>query len=294
MRRLLLLLLLPFSLVAQNVQNPSFDAPVTFAGSNSSAGSWTNGVIPSWTCGAGTGVWLPTASEFSSLNGTQVAYLNGGSCSQDLGTQPAATYTLTVQQGNRADGSSDPNTVCTASLLSGSTLLVSKSQSVGSIARGAWAPITVSAALSMSGDLAVSLSSSGTQCDFDNVTLASTSMSPPVLDTIKLSTQVLVCASACNGTDDSPETGTLIVTQQKLTQSFGFNGDGTISASFGIDTSVDPADFTVSLSDAQGNLEYKIPQFILSGQTLLGGLSIPPMRIQKTTNGLVFKGFVTP
>lgn len=287
MKRLIFLaLLLPFVASAQTVQNPSFESAVTFAGSNA-GGSWSTS-IPGW---SGGGVWQPAAGEFTSIpDGTQVAYLNGGSASQTIQLASTGTVTLTVQQGNRNDGYGASAT-CTASLLSGTTVLGTASQPNSAIAKGAWAPLTVTASAPV-GPLTITLAASTSQCDFDNVTW--TNLSPPVLDSIKLATQVLVCASACNGTDDTPETGTLIVAQQKLTQSIGFNSDGTLSAPFGIDTSVDPADFTISLSDATGSLEYKIPQAVLAGQMTLGTLSLPPMRIQKTSNGIVFKGFVTP
>lgn len=143
-------------------------------------------------------------------------------------------------------------------------------------------------------------SSTGTiTIEFDNITQralidAIEIVPAPVLSNLTIGTKILVCASVCDGTDDSPETGTLIVSQQRLSQTFGFNSDGTISANVGIDVSVDPADFTFSLTDATGSLEYKIPQAVIASQINLGTLTFPTLRIQKTANGIVFKGFVTP
>lgn len=196
----LFVLLLPFVASAQTVQNPSFETAVTFSGS-SAEGSWSENGIPGWS-GSG-GIFLPSASEFTSLpNGMQVAYLNGGTISQVVQVS-AGTVTLTVQQGSRNDGYGAAAS-CTASLLAGSTVLGSANQANSAIPKGTWMPLTVTAT-APAGPLTISLSSSGQQCDFDNVVLSAGSPPPfvwvmPGLGTATFPMQIPPACGPSDGT----------------------------------------------------------------------------------------------
>lgn len=165
MKRLLLALLFPLAISAQTVQNPSFEQAVTFTGS-SSGGQWSM-TAPGWT---GCGVFLPSMSIFPTVpDGVQVGFLgNGGTCSQDLGVQPAATYTITIQIGNRADGfSANGNT--TVSLDSGSTNICKQSVANSSAPSGGWATLSCSGPLAAQGDVVLSFGCTANQCDIDNI-----------------------------------------------------------------------------------------------------------------------------
>jgi len=177
----LILFLATLPLAAQTtipIQNPSFETSVGI-----SSGGFEVGSVPSWTVVSGyIGVWQPTTGYLNSLpDGKQVLFMNSGSVTQDLGTavQSNVTYTLTTYVGHRLDGNTATATV---SLLIGSTVLCTLSVNSFTISAGTFAPETLSCQTSSSvpsGDLFVSLSTSGTQSIFDGLSLTSSPASSP-------------------------------------------------------------------------------------------------------------------
>jgi hypothetical protein len=176
MRKLLALLLWALPLAAQTpvfVANPSFESAVTFSTTNAN-GSWELGTVPAWT-GTG-GVWAPNTNEYATLiNGTQVLFISSGSETQDLGIQQQGTYSLTVQQGNRADGQG-ATASCTVSL--GTATVVTPNSG---IPLGTWQIVllTYTPPSNPAGDLILSLSGAGGQCNFDDVSVTFLPAAPP-------------------------------------------------------------------------------------------------------------------
>ncbi len=164
MRKLLIAFLLCCgSLSAQTIQNPSFE---TF--NQLTNGTYNSGPIPNWTCSGGgqSGSWQP-GSMFSNLpNGVTVAWLVSETCSQDVGQQPAGSYSLSAYVAHRPDGYV---TTYTISLMSGTTTVCSQSGSNGTIPAGTWQQVSCSGNLSAAGDLTIVLASGGNQVDFDAV-----------------------------------------------------------------------------------------------------------------------------
>ncbi len=108
------------------ITNPSFETlpPGGLTFSCGTGCSYSNGVIPGWaTVGpSGTGEFQPGSAQFTTIpDGITIAYNNGGSISQSVGTVSGAgiLYTLTAAIGIRSDipGSS----LGTLQLLIGST-----------------------------------------------------------------------------------------------------------------------------------------------------------------------------
>ena len=142
--------------------------------------SYNEATIPGWTSNPGfvTGSFEPNASYFSSVPAPDdgiIAYTNGGTLSQELvPLAPDTTYTLSVDVGDRLDGTSGDYTI---SLVDGSTVLCSYSGDSDTIAPGTFADETCSfstGATVPSGDLTILLSGDGdaaTQADFADVTV---------------------------------------------------------------------------------------------------------------------------
>jgi len=162
------------------VQNASFE---TTNALNLSCGVPANclfntGPIPDWTtAGPGqAGSWQPSTTYLNLPlpNGNIVAYSNGGTISQILGAtvQPDATYTLSVNVGDRLDGFAANYSIA---LDDGSTTLCSTpAASNGAITPGTFADVTLTCSTGATvapGDLAIVLTSGGPQIDFDDVTL---------------------------------------------------------------------------------------------------------------------------
>ena len=162
------------------VQNASFETikpanPLTV--SCGSGCAYNGGSIPDWTL-IGTGGSFQPNTTFFNLplpNGSIVAYSNGGTISQILGVtvQPDSTYTLSVYVGDRVGGEEVAN--YSIALDDGSTTLCSTpTASNGAITHGTFADVTLTCSTGATvapGDLAIVLTSSGTQIDFDNVAL---------------------------------------------------------------------------------------------------------------------------
>ena len=160
-----------------SIQNPSFE--ITNPLNQSCAGTgcaFNGGPIPGWTGG---GSFQPSSVFFNLPlpDGNIVAYTNGGSISQTLGVSldPNSMYTLSVFVGDRLD---HRNADFSIALLAGSTTLCSFSASNASITPGSFADETCtfqSGSTLPTGDLSIALSATGTQGDFDNVSLTEVS-----------------------------------------------------------------------------------------------------------------------
>ena len=160
------------------VQNASFETTNALTSSCGLGCAFNNGPIPDWTItGAGGGGSFQPSTTFFNLplpNGSIIAYSNGGTISQILGVtvQPDSTYTLSVYVGDRLDGEVANYSIA---LDDGSaTLCSTPSASNGAITPGTFAEVTLTCSTGATvapGDLAIVLTSVGTQSDFDNVAL---------------------------------------------------------------------------------------------------------------------------
>ena len=165
------------------IQNFSFETTNPLNISCGACGNYNLGPIPGWTSTGVTGSWQPGPASFNQPlpNGSIVAFTNGGSLSQTLSDSLLANtaYTLSVDVGHRLDGFA---TNFIIQLFAGSTLLNSITGFSGTITPGAFATQSfsyLSGATVPLGNLAIVLSSSGTQSVFDNVQLTATSVSEP-------------------------------------------------------------------------------------------------------------------
>jgi hypothetical protein len=168
------------------VQNASFETtnPLTFPCAGPGTCAYNLGPIPGWTTVGQAGSWQPSSSYFNLPlpDGNIVAYSNGGTISQTLtGISVLAntTYTLSVFIGNRFDGFTNTYSIA---LDAGSTVLCSFSGSSSTIAAGTFAQQTCSfpsGSVVPSGDLSIVLTGGGTQADFDNVSLTTSSVPEP-------------------------------------------------------------------------------------------------------------------
>ena|SRR5690348_13093488 len=136
--------------------------------------AWNYGPIPGWTISSGTvaGSQELNTNYYSSLppDETIMAYINGGSVTQDVGVLLAnTTYTLTVYVGDRLDGYT---TDYSFGLANGSTGLAYWSNN-GKIKAGTFAPETISFTTDsdVTGDLTIFLADAGPQADFGKVSL---------------------------------------------------------------------------------------------------------------------------
>jgi hypothetical protein len=163
--------------------------PVTFTASGS-WGGWENGSVPSWAIANGANgageITLSSAYIAAPPDGTQFLFVNSGATvSQDLGTaaQPNTSYNLSVWVGRRLDmTSAGTNTTATIQLFVGTTPLCSASISSTAITAGTWVQQNLNCATGAavpSGDLIISLYASGTQSDFDDISLTATPINAP-------------------------------------------------------------------------------------------------------------------
>jgi RHS repeat-associated protein len=185
-------------LAPANVQNASFETTNPLNYSCGTGCAYNAGPIPGWTLTGGGGSFQPSSTYFNLPlpSGSIVAYSNGGTISQTLqaALQPNSTYTLSVYIGHRLDGDVTNYTI---SLQAGSTVLNTVTGSNGTIAAGSFAKVTLTystGATVTSGDLAIVLSSSGTQIDFDNVQFSGAA-SPLYFHPDHLSTRLMTDAS---------------------------------------------------------------------------------------------------
>jgi len=144
--------------------------------------AWNYGPIPGWTISSGTvaGSQELNSNYYYSLppGETVMAYINGGSITQDVGTLLAnTTYTLTVYVGDRLDGYT---TDYSFGLTNGATKLAYWSNN-GLITPGTFQAETISftTGSNVSGDLSIFLADAGPQADFGNVSLNAVSTPEP-------------------------------------------------------------------------------------------------------------------
>lgn len=156
------------------IQNASFETTSSVLG----PGGYNYGPIPGWTITGTGGSWQPNSSYYNLPlpDGNVVAFSSGAILSQTLtgvSLQPNSTYTLTVAVGNRLDGFSSGGQY-TIQLDAGSTVLATVTGSNSSITPGTFMDVVLTystGATVTPGDLAIVLSTSGTQGNFDNVRL---------------------------------------------------------------------------------------------------------------------------
>ncbi len=140
------------------------------------ASCWYNyGPIEGWTISGSAGTQVLNSTYYTSVPSVSgsMAFINGGTISQDLGISltPDSTYTLTVYVGDRLDGYT---TGYGFGLAAGSTTLAYQSNNQ-LIMPGTFAPETITFTTGSnvdSGDLTVFLSDTGVQADFTNVSLS--------------------------------------------------------------------------------------------------------------------------
>jgi hypothetical protein len=129
------------------------------------------------------GSFQPSAAQYNLalLDGTTVAFSNGGTISQTLTTAltPNTTYVLSVDVGHRLDGYPADYSL---GLYVGNTLLDSISGTNSAITAGTFADESLSFTSGESvplGELRIVLYSGGPQTDFDDVTLTATATPEP-------------------------------------------------------------------------------------------------------------------
>jgi hypothetical protein len=169
------------------VENASFETTNALTTSCGTGCAYNTGPIPDWTISSGSaqaGSWQPS-STFLNLplpNGNIVAYSDGGTISQILGVtvQPDTTYTLSVDIGHRLDGNVASYSIALGDGLT--TLCSTPTASNGAITAGTFADVVLTCSTGATvtpGDLAIVLTSGGSQIDFDNVTLNAVSTPEP-------------------------------------------------------------------------------------------------------------------
>jgi len=124
---------------------------------------------------------------------------------------------------------------------------------------------------------------------------------PPNLVNLTVNTKLFWC-TVCDGKDDIPMTGSLRISQQQTSASFGLGTDGSVRIDLAINVGVDPVDFTFDLIDGSGavvpgsGFEWKVPQSAVQSNSgfILGILGLQPLRFAHGPTMPIFKGFVTP
>jgi len=194
-RLILLLLLLPGLAAAQSVTNGSFESNTI------AAGTW-NGTAPTgWKGNCAT--WKPVGYFATLPDGASIAWMNGGTCSQDFGVAPRinTTYTLTLSIGHRNDGHSSAYEIA---LTDAGASFCATSGDSSTIPLGAWITVTLPCPVGASqptGNLGVLITSTGpSQLDFDNVTLTAKPTTPPQTVNFSFSGQVLINGAPATGT----------------------------------------------------------------------------------------------
>lgn len=163
------------------IVNPSFETlggPFT-VGCGSLCSYNYNFVAPAGWSGYNAGSFNPGNLFFSYIpDGSLIAYTNHGWLAQTLTSfvQPNATYTLTVDVGNRSDGVNGPYTLYLDTVLNGVyTTLCSISGNSASITSGGWQPEScsyTSGANAPGGNFYLDFVSYSGQLDVDNVSLS--------------------------------------------------------------------------------------------------------------------------
>lgn len=295
MRRLALLLLFASPLVAQTVTNGSFEAsPPT--------GNYDYRCPQGWTCkGQYWGMQNPTVAQLPVVpDGKTVLWMQGATATQDLGpSDTTKNYTLTYFVGSQSSFPAPKS-------YSVSLGIPCTTSGAGPTTAGVMVQQTLTC--TGTGELLLTLTAGGSQAMFDNVVLTSTPTGPPQLINVTINAAGLFwCAAKCDGTDNTPIAGSVLISQQKTSAAFGINPDGSVSVNGAIDVSVNPVTFTFTLLDANNtpvpgiSLTWQVPNSYLQSTPgfLLGTLPIPPLMLLKGTDAsgnpiVTFKGFVPP
>src|SRR5579863_10359673 len=166
-----------------SIQNASFETvnPLTFTGCGTGC-AYNFGPIPGWTLNGTGGSFQPGSTYYTSLpDGNTVAFIStpGATISQTLpvSLMPDTTYTLSVDVGNRLDLL---ETGFSISLDAGATALNTVTGSNSTITPGTFANETLTyttGSTVLPGDLTIILGSGGSQSNFDNVRLTTSSTS---------------------------------------------------------------------------------------------------------------------
>jgi hypothetical protein len=159
------------------VANAGFETPDcdTTTCTVSPLGSYTTGTATGWTITGGSGGVYDPIGVITPTEGDQVGWSSGATLSQVLSDTLAANvnYTLSVDVGDRTDTGFPGYTVA---LYAGGTLLASNVGAAGSVTSG-WTTATVtytSGSTPPSGPIEIRLTSAGSQTEFDNVRLTTT------------------------------------------------------------------------------------------------------------------------
>lgn len=168
------------------ITNPSFEISPSLP-NNNTEGPWGYGAPQGWSFSGSGGAWQPTADPcaFPSVpDGKTVMWINGGTLSQATSSpvQPNTIYKLTVYVGHRNCFSSNSYTL---SLLVNGVILggCSLTDTNVTIPLHTFIPVTLTCTTGSSvptGNIAVSMSSAGTEVNFDNISLTYLSLQPPV------------------------------------------------------------------------------------------------------------------
>lgn len=188
----LVCLFVPTRANADNVtiDNPYFAPSITngvpdLPNSCGTGCAWNVGDIPGWTISGTAGSQILNSTYYSSVPGPgTMAYINGGTISQDLGVAllPDSTYTLSVYVGHREDGTPDGDITTFSFGLDNGTMLSSVSDSTADIPVGTFQLETYSfttGSVVGPGDLVISLGDAGQQADFTDVSLSVVSTPEP-------------------------------------------------------------------------------------------------------------------
>lgn len=279
--------LLASSAFAQTVTNPSFEtAPVP-------TGTWNIGpaAFHGWTLTGGTGgLWQPLGTLLPASDGPTVAWLNGGSLSQDLGVAPRLNtiYTLTISVGHRSDGYA---TTYQIALTDAGASFCATGGDSSTIPAGTWTTVTLTCPIGASqpiGNLGILISATGSQLDFDNVRLTSAPATLPVLQSVALSATLV-------WDDGTPITGSIQVNQMWGTVNttlavFSLDPSGGLSGPVVFDVGqTDPLIISFLLIDPTGKtvgtVQETVPKVMFANVTKAQA----SLTVNKTT--LALKGF---
>lgn len=274
--KILALLLLTCSLcervaaqTAIPVQNASFEQ-------NAPAGSWSSGSIPGWAVMGSAGLLaIPSLLPSTCDGSSTVAWSNGGTISQDLGAPFKAntTYTFKVCIVRRSDGLQS-----TYSLSLGGCS-VSGAMNAVPVGTSTIATLTCPiGATPPSGTLVPAFGCSGTQCDFDSVSLTSVSNSAPLqpiaLGLTNTSTLLFDDGTAVYNGAIIPLQFNSVTSTWIQAGSISSDTNGNLTGTFVVDP---------NLADSNGNVVF---QLSLPNITNLGLPVVPLIRFQQGSTGL--------
>ena len=170
-----------------SLTNPSFENPSPpFVSSCGTGCTFNVGSFTGWTVSGSGGQFQPSSALFNSLpNGSVLAYSNGGTITQNVGTISSAgiVYTLMVDIGLRNDLSGNVGSI---QLLIGGTPINGTGAAPTSGNFSTFTASYTTSAANVGQNIAIQLSSSGAQGDFDNVRLDATAAPEPATVSLML------------------------------------------------------------------------------------------------------------